>query len=245
MVDEKTRFHSTGLSWAESAALGGLKAVLAPTGSDHGNLFVHGIHSFGAAQSLRYFATDRPMIDFGCGNGRFAHYFASRGHYVLGTEITPEMALAAKKRCPSNRCEFVVTDGVSIPVRDNSIGGIWCSAVLRYSLLVDNPCYAEIATEMFRVLQPGAHVVNCEMWVDVLPPRFTEGFEEAGFYTRRVLVLNRYDGKPERWLGNRHVPDTLVQFSGTVCGWLRSKFDDPNRTRGGLRDYLFIWQKPA
>jgi hypothetical protein len=60
MVDEKERFHSTGLTWTERAALGGLKAVLAPTGSDRGNLFLHGIHSFGAAQSVRYFPNDKP-----------------------------------------------------------------------------------------------------------------------------------------------------------------------------------------
>jgi SAM-dependent methyltransferase len=246
MVDEKTRFHSTGLTWAERAALGGLQAVLAPTGSGGGgNLFLHGIHSFGAAQALRYFPTDGPMIDFGCGNGRFARYFALRGRHVLGTEITPEMAIDAKKRCPSGSCEFVVTDGISIPVADNSIGGIWCCGVLRYSLLVENPCYVEIATEMFRVLRPGAHVVNCEMWVDIAPTRFIEGFEQAGFRTRRVLVLNRYDGRPERYLGPRYVPERWLQMSGAVVGWIRSRFDDPNRTRGGLRDYLFIWQKPA
>ena len=151
MVDEKTRFHSVGMSWAERAALGGLEAVLSPTGFGRENLFLHGIHAFGAAQTLRCFPTNRPMIDFGCGNGRFTRYFASRRRYVLGTEITPEMALDAKRRCPSNNCAFVVTDGVSIPVKDNSIGGIWCCGVLRYSLLGDDPSYAEIATEMFRV----------------------------------------------------------------------------------------------
>lgn len=245
MADEKARFHSVGLSWAERAALGGLQAVLAPTGSDRGNLFVHGIHSFGAAQALRYIPIDRPMIDFGCGNGRFTRYFVSRGRYVLGTEITQEMAVEAKKQRPSRGCEFVVTDGVSIPVQDSFIGGIWCCAVLRYSLLVEDPCYAEIAAEMFRVLQPGAHVINCEMYVDVPPQCFIEGFEGVGFHTRRVLVLNRYYGKPERWLGNRYLPNRWVQFSGAVCARLRSMFDDPGRARGGLRDYLFIWQKPA
>ncbi|HEY3620069.1 MAG TPA: class I SAM-dependent methyltransferase [Candidatus Sulfotelmatobacter sp.] len=245
MPDEKTRFNPTVWTWAERAALGGLQAVLAPTGSDQGNLFVHGINSFGALQALRYFPADKLMIDFGCGNGRFARYFALRGRHVLGTEITPEMAIDAKKRCPSGSCEFVVTDGISIPVADNSIGGIWCCGVLRYSLLVENPCYVEIATEMFRVLRPGAHVVNCEMWVDIAPTRFIEGFEQAGFRTRRVLVLNRYDGRPERYLGPRYVPERWLQMSGAVVGWIRSRFDDPNRTRGGLRDYLFIWQKPA
>ena len=245
MVDEKTRFHSVGMTWAERAALGGLKAVLSPTGLGRENLFLHGIHCFGAAQTLRYFPTDRPMIDFGCGNGRFARYFALKGRHVVGTEITPEMALDAKQQCPSGACEFVITDGVLIPVKDNSISGIWCCAVLRYSLLGDNPCYAEITTEMFRVLRPGAYVANCEMYVDVPPERFTEGFERAGFRTRRVLVLNRYYGKLERWLKNRYIPDSWLHLSAAVSAGLRARFDDPNRPVQGLRDYLFIWQKPA
>jgi SAM-dependent methyltransferase len=244
MVDEKARFHSVGLSWAERAALGGLEAVLSPTGVGRENLFLHGIQSFGAAQALRYFPTDRPIIDFGCGNGRFARYFALRGRHVLGTEITPEMAVDAKEQCPSAGCDFVITDGISIPVRNNSIGGIWCCGVLRYSLLVENPCYVEIAAEMFRVLRPGAHVVNCEMYVDVSPKRFIEGFEQAGFRTQRVVVLNRY-GRLERRLRNRYIPDSCLRFSASICAWLRSKFDDPNRPVQGLRDYLFIWQKSA
>jgi SAM-dependent methyltransferase len=242
LVDEKTRFHTVGASWAERARLGGLKAVVNPSGGRDA-LFLHGIHSFAARVAVKYFLAERYIIDFGCGNGRFSSYFASKKGPVLGTEITWEMVAHAKLHCPDN-CQFVLTDGISIPVKVESIGGIWCCAVLRYSLLVDNPCYAEIAAEMFRVLRPGAYVVDCEMYVDVSPERFIEGFERAGFVTRRVLVLTRYYGRTERWLRNRYIPDSCLQPSAALCAWLRSRFDDPNRPVQGLRDYLFIWQKP-
>jgi SAM-dependent methyltransferase len=245
MVDEKTRFHSVGLSWAERASLGGLEAVLSPTGPGRENLFLHAVHSFGAAQALSYFPSDSVIVDFGCGNGRFAQYFASKGRDVLGTEITLEMALDARKRCPADKCGFILTNGVSMPVNDNSIGGIWCCGVLRYSLLVEDPCYADIATEMFRVLRPGGHVVNCEMYVDVAPKCFISDFEQAGFRTRRVLVLNRYYGRLESRLKNRFIPSSCLRRSAAICAWLRSRFDDPNRPIQGLRDYLFVWQKPA
>jgi SAM-dependent methyltransferase len=243
LTDEKTRFHTVGASWAERARLGGLKAVVNPDGGRDA-LFLHGIHSFAAAVAVKYFLPKSYIIDFGCGNGRFSSYFSSRKGSVLGTEITWEMAAAAKSQSPPDTCQFILTDGISVPIKDESIGGIWCCAVLRYSLLVDNPCYAEIAAEMFRVLQPGAHVVNCEMHIDVPPERFIEDFERAGFVTRRVVVLTRYYGMTERWLRNRYIPHSCLRLAATLCAGLRSRFDDPHRPVQGLRDYLFIWQKP-
>jgi SAM-dependent methyltransferase len=244
MTDERTRFHSAGASWAERASLGGLRAVLDPSGSRI-NPFLHGVHLYGAKRALGYFSADSYLIDFGCGNGRFSSYFTSERRAVIGTEITWEMIADAKLRCPTAFCQFLLTDGISIPVSDESITGIWCCAVLRYSLLVEHPCYDQIAAEMFRVLRPGAYVVNCEMYVDVPPQRFTDGFERAGFCTRRVLVLNRYYGKLELCLRNRYIPDSCLSFAAAICAGLRSRFDDPNRTVQGLRDYLFVWQKPA
>jgi SAM-dependent methyltransferase len=244
MVDEKTRFHCDGLSWAERASLGGLEAVLSPTGSPRRNAWYHGINWYGAAQGLKYLPNDRYIIDFGCGNGRFMRYYASKGRHIVGTEITWEMVADAKTKCPDQSCQFVITDGISIPVRDNSIGGIWCCAVLRMSLLVSNPCYAEIAKEMFRVLRPGGYVVNSEMYVDVPAERFLDGFEQAGFRTRRVNVMHRDRRFLERCLSNRRIPERWLRYSAGLCAGFRSMFDHPNRAIEGLRDYYFVWQKP-
>jgi SAM-dependent methyltransferase len=245
-MDEKTRFHPFGLSWTERASLGGLEAVLSPQGAGRRNAWYHGINLYGAAKALRHLPTDRYMIDFGCGNGRFTRYYASRGRRVIGTEITWDMVAAARLQCPPGEsCQFVMTDGISIPVQDNSIGGIWCCGVLRLSLLVPNPCYGEIAKEMFRVLRPGRYVVNSEMYADVPAGCFITGFEEAGFRTRRVAVMHRDRKFLERCLSSRRVvPESWLRYSAALCAGLRWTLDDPNRTIQGLRDYYFAWQKP-
>ena len=80
MVAEKNRFNNVGPSWAERAAAGGLEAVVSLGDRGRPALFLHGIHSYGAAQALKYISTDRYIVDFGCGNGRFSRYFASRGN---------------------------------------------------------------------------------------------------------------------------------------------------------------------
>jgi SAM-dependent methyltransferase len=243
MVDERARFQTTGPTWAERAPLGGLRAVVSTSGGRSTD-FLHGIHSYAAALALGYFPASGYIIDFGCGNGRFSHHFSAGRRRVIGTEITWEMALEAKRNsAPPDRCNFIMTDGISIPVADRAASGVWTCGVLRYSLLVDDPCYREIAAEMFRVLEPGGHVVTCEFYVDVPADRFTAPFESVGFATQRVSVLNRY-GFLERCLRNRFLPRSWMTLSGTLCGALRHRFDSPARSRPGLRDYLFVWRKP-
>jgi SAM-dependent methyltransferase len=244
MPDEASLFQTTGLPWSERASLDGLNAVLSPTGEGHRNIFLHGIHEFGATLALRYFRPGSKIIDFGCGTGRFAKFFASRRRRVHGTEVTPEMLERAKSECTATECEFVLTNGVDLPSPTDSVDGIWCCAVLRYSLFVSNPAYSEIAREMYRVLRPGGYVVNCEMYVDVGPDAFVRGFDAAGFTTESVRVLHRYGGRLEQVFRHRFIPEHCVARLGKMSAFLRAQFDNPERDIRGLRDYLFVWQKP-
>jgi SAM-dependent methyltransferase len=244
MPDEKSLFQTTGPTWAERARLGGLCAILMQPNM-RGNLFLHGINTFGATHALKYFPKHANIIDFGCGTGRFTRFFASHYRRVLATEITAEMLKQAEKDCGPNGCEFVLTDGVSLPSQSGTIGGIWCCGVLRYSLFVPNPAYVDIAKEMYRVLRPGAYVVNCEMYVDVTPDVFLSGFEAAGFRTRDVRVIHRYREKQETTFSHPVIPNRLITASAFVSAFIRSHFDNPRRITTGLRDYLFVWQKPV
>src|SRR5581483_7043317 len=198
MPDEALLFQTTGLPWSERAGLDELSAVLSPTGDRRHNLFLHGVHLFAARRALGYFREGGTIIDFGCGTGRFTRFFASHNCRVLATEVTASMLERAKAECTGSGCDFVLTDGVAVPAPSGSIDGIWCCAVLRYSLFVPNPAYNEIAKEMYRLLRPGTYVVNCEMYVDKRPESFVSGFENAGFVTRNVSMLHRYGGKLER-----------------------------------------------
>jgi len=244
MVNERELFHDIAGDWSDWAGLGGLSAVLSPTGSPRRNMFLHGITSYGALQALHYLPPNGRIIDLGCGNGRLSRLFASCGRRVLGTEITPEMLIDARKECSHLNCEFVLTDGVLLPVDDASIDGLWCCGVLRYSLFAPNPAYAAIAREMMRALKPGAFVVNCEMYVDVGPDAFLPDVEAAGFKTRSVKVLHRYGRRLESLAAWRALPLSWVKHSAMLSALLRSTFDAACRNTPGLRDYLFVWQKP-
>jgi SAM-dependent methyltransferase len=245
MPDEKSLFQTTGLSWSEQASLDGLAPGLSPTGGLRPNLIIHGVALYGAYRALRYMPRQGFVIDFGCGAGRLSRFIGSHGRRVLGTEVTAEMLARAKADSSEQpNCEFVLTDGVALPVGDASVDCIWCCSVLRYSLFVPNPAYAQIAHEMFRVLRPGGHVVNLEAYVDVLPDVFLRDFERAGFKTRKISVLRRYGSNFERLFHNRFIPEGWLSFSARLGAFFRSILDNPYRVKPGLRDYMFVWQKP-
>jgi SAM-dependent methyltransferase len=245
MTDESHRFHTTGLTWSERANLDGLRTVLSPFGADRRNLFLHGIHLFAAKRANRLGRGSKRVLDFGCGAGRFVRFFAEHGWKVYGTEITSEMIMAAEREGLPSECNLYLTDGISVPLPANSVDLIWCCAVLRYSLLVPDPAYDEIAMEMFRVLRPGGSVVNMEMYVEQKPEVFIGGFERAGFVTKETRVVHRYNGGLETLLTNRHIPTTWMGWMAQSCAQIRYRVDNPSRAVQGLRDYLFVWRKPA
>ncbi|MDX6498803.1 MAG: malonyl-CoA O-methyltransferase [Blastocatellia bacterium] len=244
MADELNKFMPTGLTWVQRAKMGELKAVISPTASDRGNDFHHSVHLYGATKAL---GIDRPgnaVLDFGCGTGRFMRFFGDRGLFVIGTEITQEMLSEARRLGLPRNASLLLTDGVSIPVGDNSIDMIWCCAVLRYSLFVSQPVYHQIAKEMYRALKPGGSVVNLEMYVDSEPESFTRDFEQVGFVTRDIRVLKRYAGFVEDCLKSHLFPPRFVSATGKLWAALHYWFDKPGRPVPGLRDYLFVWSKP-
>ena len=245
MPDEASLFQTTGLPWAQRAELPELEAVLAPGGSSRRNSFLHGIHLFAARRALRAFGRSSRIVDFGCGTGRLTKFFSSHGCRVVGTEVTPEMIERAKTSCDSAQCEFLLTDGVKLSLPSSSVDGVWCCGVLRYSLFVKNPAYAKIAREMYRILRPGGCVVNCEIYVDADFGVFSKDFEAAGFTTQYIRVLHRYGSRFENISIHRLFPERLVSALGTISASLYSQFDDPQCDVPGLRDYLFVWQKPV
>jgi SAM-dependent methyltransferase len=243
MPDELCRFQTTGLSWAERAGVGELHAVLSPQGTERRNRFLHAVHTAAAAKAAALVPPGGRVVDFGCGTGRFVRFFQARGYSVLGTEITPEMIAEAHRFGVPAGAIVELTDGVHIPAADASVDLVWVCGVLRFSLLVPDPVYADIAREMYRVLKPGGYVVNVEVYVDNPPAMFTKDFERAGFRTVDVRVLNRHFAGLEKRLQSERLPVWAVRLGGSFVARFRCLFDEPGKPAQGVRDYLFTWHK--
>jgi SAM-dependent methyltransferase len=223
-----SEFAHQGKSWAERASHDELSSVLYVNGSERVNLLMHGSTLAAAKAALALRRRPGMLLDFGCGVGRMLRFFGARGWCVAGTEITAEMLAKARQIGVPERCQLHLTNGVSIPLPDESVDLIWVSGVLKYALLHPSsksrggtepdhvgtrtdivpsetsheqpfiPVYENVAKEMYRVLKRGGFVINVEMWVDARPELFTAAFERVGFTTKRIAVLRRYEGWLER-----------------------------------------------
>jgi ubiquinone/menaquinone biosynthesis C-methylase UbiE len=208
-------------------------------------------------------------LDFGCGTGRFVRFFAANGFSVIGTEITMEMLAQARQFGLPPGCLLVQTDGISIPLADQSVDTIWVCGVLKYSLFPPGsicrggigvaekgqggsspdekpfiPCYQDIAREMYRVLKPGGWVTNLEMYVDSPPEAFTRDFEQVGFLTKDKRLLQWHGGRLETACQSQWLPVRWMSRLGQWCAAFRFRQKRFERTRRGVCDYWFVWAKP-
>ncbi|PTX91111.1 class I SAM-dependent methyltransferase [Opitutus sp. ER46] len=243
MPDEKGLFQTTGKSWSERASLGELDAVLTGCGNHGRNAYLHATQLWAARYIERCLPGPSVVVDFGCGTGRFLRFFAGRGHQVLGTEITPEMLEQLRQLGLPSGSTTTLTDGIHIPVAPASVDLIWVCSVLRYSLNVPTPVYADIAREMHRALRPGGMVANVEMYVEQPASDFTRDFEAAGFTTKIQRVINRHSGRIERFVQRRRLPFASIRLIARWTARARFHFDRAASARPGIRDYFFVWRK--
>lgn len=270
----RVTFETEGPTWAERAGRGELSAVFSPDGTERRNLFLHTITLYAANRALALTRNRGVLLDFGCGTGRMLRFFAAHGWSVIGTEITAEMLDEARRFGLPRGAQIHLTDGVRIPLPDESVDMIWVCGVLKYSLFEPGaicrggsgrsagglaadaqgksvpggkafvPVYRDIAREMYRALKPGGWVVNNEVYVDAPVEAFTRDFEETGFVTQDVRVLQRYFEPLAKLLQSPRVPRWCVTGAARLYGAGRFRLDNPRRAVPGLRDYLFVWFKP-
>jgi SAM-dependent methyltransferase len=68
------------------------------------------------------------LLDLGCGAGQDSRYLTRLGHRVIGLDRTMPLLQFARKRTPS--VPLVLADMRSLPIRADSLNGIWAAASL-------------------------------------------------------------------------------------------------------------------
>ena len=123
---------------------------------------------------LDHHAAPLPMLDLGCGTGRFAASLAAEGRRVLAIDPAPDLALA-----PAGAT--LVGSAEQVPLADASVGTVMVRDVIEH--LDDAAALAECS----RVLRPGGLLV---VLVPAWPSLWSERDDHAGHlrrYTRASL----------------------------------------------------------
>ena len=124
---------------------------------------------------------------------QLAHTFG----IVRAVDVSDAMIERAKRAIPASNVEYYVTDGLTLPLEDQSLTAIFSTHVLQH--LDNEQVVTEYFAEMFRVLDFGGsvmiHVLLCE-WPGV----------------GRIAALHRI------------VHKALVRISDTLA-WLKRRFD--------------------
>jgi len=97
----------------------------------------------------------KQVLDLGCGAGEHALLLATKGAYVIGLDISPELVAIARRRFELNQLpgEFRVSSVYQTDLPDQSIDVVFCMAVLHHLDLT------LARREVLRVLKPGGVII--------------------------------------------------------------------------------------
>lgn len=193
-----------------------------------------------------------PVLDVGCGEGRFMRALASRGSRVVGIDPTEALLRFARKRDP----DALLAKGIaeSLPFRSESF-----ALVVSYITLVDIVGYREAIEEMVRVLRPGGRLL-----VATISPFAStgQGWVRDAENRRLYFPIDDYLRETEQlleWKGirihNYHRPLSSLMEAFLRAGLILRRYLEPRPIAGCPPDdaeaYVrvpygtaMVWEKP-
>jgi SAM-dependent methyltransferase len=234
-------FQTPGPSWTERARFGEREAVLSPN-DERLNAYLNGMQVYAANVLCRQVKRGSTLLDFGCGTGRFLRFFGARGYRVIGTEVTAAMLDEARRYGLPANATLHLTDGVELPIRNESVDAVWACGVLKYCLTDDGAVLLNIAREFRRVLKPEGVVVAQELYIQSSIVPFLVPFSDAGFHQQTVAVLHDYNSRIDQYARHWRMPTKQLTRSAQIAAAFSQRVISPWRNGDRLRDYLFVWR---
>ena len=144
--------------------------------------------------TLTYFTPPGPVLEAGCGAGRFVKYLHDRGFDCRGIEFNETTVKNVKNKWPE--LQVVQGDVERMPYADNTFEGLLAVGLIEHF----EPGPEKVLAEMRRVLKPGSVAlitVPCLNWLRRLKGPFC-GITHAvrvNPVVRKIMGKNRY----KRW----------------------------------------------
>lgn len=92
------------------------------------------------------------VLDAACGTGRHSHYMALRGHRVMGIDVSAQMLVKARKKCPG--VALCRGDVLRLPLADHSVDAAVCALALTHLSDVRAP-----VSELSGVVRRGGRIL--------------------------------------------------------------------------------------
>lgn len=132
------------------------------------------------------------VLDAACGTGAVAQQLISRGHEVVGLDISTAMLARARGAVPA--AQFIIGDLTELPLPDHDVDHVVCSLALTHLRDLE-PFFAEAA----RVMRPGGHLLLLD----------TQGHFTG---SRRFPLIKRApDGRVGHIAGYTHSPGDYLR----------------------------------
>ena len=101
----------------------------------------------------------RFVIDAGCGDMAFSSQLADQGTRVLAIDPDPVQAELNRAADPIPKIEFIETGADQLPVKDDSVDGIFFAYSLHH---IPHAVYPKVFDEVVRILQPNGFLYVIE-----------------------------------------------------------------------------------
>lgn len=198
----------------------------------------------------------KPVLDAGCGEGRFSRMLTERGAVVSGIDPTVDFIDLAKQKHPGG--DYRVGFAENLPYDSESF-----DLVISYLVILDVDDYLGAISEMARVLKPGGRIVlaNLQSFATTRVDPWVE--DESG--NRLHLAVDNYSeerGDAVAWNGisiiNYHRPLSSYLNAFINQGLVLTRFLEPLPSAEAvekiprLSEYLRIpfmlvmtWSKPV
>lgn len=193
-----------------------------------------------------------PIVDVGCGEGRFCRMLKDEGHEVIGIEPTTALREMAIERDPEG--EYLAGFAEKLPLEDFS-----AQTLVYYVTWVDIDDLVSTIKEAYRVLRPGGRIV-----VSNVHPIFTASIGPGWIKdaSGKKLHVGIADYRTQRgvlseWCGikviNHHRTFDSIFSTLLLNGFRLEYFEEPKPTRDSrlaedeskVPNFMaMIWRKP-
>lgn len=243
-------FEALGTKWRERARLG-FQGALDPT-DERGllNLYRDGTQKSALSRHLRLTGRET-VLDFGCGVGRLSTWLAAQAKRVIGVDLCHEMLDKAREMSAAPNIDYVLSDGLTIPLDAGSVDLVISVTVLQYPVR-DAEVFDALAGEISRVLKVGGRLLMIEQALRgsegtvYWPETYIKAFERHGLEHLTHYPVRNCDTSVLAELFNTGVvPPRFLPFLAAIERLtMRASREQIRRiTRGSGIEYLFAMRK--